>query len=56
MQRKNWLLLLLVLVTLTLTGCAAMRPDDMLAGDVGAYNHTAKGINRFTVNGQGLPA
>ena len=46
-------LTLMVLAALMLTGCAAMRPDDTLAGDVGAYNHTAKAINWYTVNGAG---
>lgn len=54
MQGKSRLLLL-TLAALTITGCAAMRPDDTLAGDVGAYNHTAKAINWYTVNGAGSP-
>jgi len=48
-------LLLLTLAALTQASCAAMRPDDTLAGDVGAYNHTAKAINWYTVNGVGSP-
>ncbi|WLS78364.1 DUF3304 domain-containing protein [Erwinia pyri] len=54
MQGKSRLLLL-AQATLTLTGCEAMRPDDTLAGDVDAYNHTAKAINWFRVNGAGAP-
>lgn len=52
MQGKNGRLLL-ALAALTLTSCAAMRPDDTLAGDIGAYNHTAKVINSFSINGTG---
>jgi hypothetical protein len=54
MQGKNRLFLL-TLIALALTGCGAMRPDDTLAGDVRGYNHTAKGINWFRVNGAGAP-
>lgn len=54
MQGKSQLLLL-TLAALTLVNCAAMRPNDTLAGDVEGYNHTAKGINWFTVNGAGGP-
>ena len=54
MQGRNGRVLM-VLAAMMLTGCEAMRPDDTLAGDVGGYNHTAKDINWFTVNGAGGP-